>query len=129
MHRDILTEVNKIFEAHKLPTIPPTFLKSLYTDTYGIEQKQWYHIFGLFSRKDKNIPKVFGTTISKSCEASSIAPMEGKPYYKVPTILVRTFQPIRESLDTLGIFRVSGNAKRIQTLLDAFGNGPEFGTN
>lgn len=49
-------------------------------------------------------------------------------YFKIPILLLECTKFLEDKLQTKGIFRVSGNGKRINKLLEKFEQSPQYGS-
>lgn len=102
---------------------------------------------GKVSPNNDTPPSEYYLSVRKSVELSSVPTRELQPYYRIPTLLFNCCSKIRYEgmvncskcqssnknalqpwiASTIGIFRISGNTKRINKLTSIFLSPPDYG--
>lgn len=136
LHRQIIQEVNQIFSTHNHPIIPYDFLEKFQYEVHDKVPipKGWFsRLFSSVGGKGKVAPNNDTTvakhnlSVRKSCEMSSVPIRELQSYYRIPTLIYSCAARVRYDASKNGIFRISGNSKRITALTSIFTTPPDFG--
>ncbi|KAI8900751.1 Rho GTPase activation protein [Globomyces pollinis-pini] len=127
-HDALIVHLNKLLEKHGLSLIPATFKNKYYSQLFKLShQNHWWS--WLQFRKFKHTA-VSNSSLIDICSFASIIPQGRSPFYKIPIIIHRFVNHLTlNALSVQGIFRVSGNTKRIGGLLDIYDDQTDYGNN
>ncbi|KAJ3127706.1 hypothetical protein HK098_005942 [Nowakowskiella sp. JEL0407] len=128
-------EVNSIFKKHSLKLITPEVLRQIHqsNNIHPNEKKRWWALWK--KEHEAETYNVMGVELIKSIQYASVPVGEtndGKR--RIPILVHECVKYLREKginngqgLQSTGIFRVSGNERRINHLSEIFDTPPKYG--